>query len=230
MDATSVTFALDVNLSGALPAQAAVDGSCGTGPSCQVTFSASGAGTSISQSKVIVDNGMVYLELTGPLASRLPTPWVSAPLQASSAQGATGISGVGNLSSVLAGLAKVGDTVTDDGTVTLNGVSTHEYTVTASQAVEQQQIAAMLKSLPSADASLLGTVSVSGYNVNVYVGPDGNLAEVDLNTSVTTSRGAESLSLRLALSGYGQPVSVTDPPANEVTPLSSLSTSSLLGL
>ncbi|HEY1223479.1 MAG TPA: hypothetical protein VGE75_08295, partial [Acidimicrobiales bacterium] len=130
-----------------------------------------------------------------------------------------------NLSSVLAGLSKVGDTVTDDGVVTLNGAPTHEYTVSASQATEQQQVESVLKALPTTDASVLGAVTVGGYHVDVYVDPDGNLAEVDLSTSVSTSSGSESLSLRLALSNYGQPVSVSVPPANEVTPYSSLKSS-----
>ena len=65
---------------------------------------------------------------------------------------------------------------------------------------------------------------------SIYIGPDGNIAEVDLTTSMTTAQGSESLALRLGLSGYGQPVSVTVPPANEVTPLSSLMTKSLTGL
>lgn len=230
MKAKSVTFALSVNLSGALPAQASVDGSCATGPQCQVTFSGSSGASSIGQSQLVVDDGVMYIELAGPLASQFPTPWISAPLNSSSAQSATGISSTVNLSTVLAGLSKVGDTVTDDGAVTLNGVSTHEYTVSASQATEQQQFQSALSILPTTDTSLLGAVTVGGYNVNIYIGPDGNLAEVVLSTSVTTSRGAESLSVRLALSGYGQPVSVTVPPASEVTPFSSLKSSSLLGL
>jgi len=230
MDAKSVTFALNVNLSGAASAQATVDGSCATGPECQVNFSASSGSTNVGQSEVVIDHGVLYVELAGSLASKLPTPWVSAPLNSSSAQQSTGISGVGSLSSVFAGLAKVGDTVTDDGPVTLNGVATHEYSISASQATEQQQLETVLKALPSTDASLLGAVTLGGYNVNIYIGPDGNIAEVDLTTSMTTAQGSESLALRLGLSGYGQPVSVTVPPANEVTPLSSLMTKSLTGL
>jgi hypothetical protein len=228
-DAKSVTFALNVNLSGAQAAQASVVGSCASGPACQVTFSATGGGSSIGQSQVVIDNDVAYVELGAPLASELPTPWVSTPLNSSSAQQSTGISSTADLSSVFAGLAKVGDTVSDDGTVTLNGASTHEYTVSASQSTEQQQVESVLKALPNADASALSAVSVGGYHVNVYIGSDGYIDEVDLNTSISTTQGSESLSLRLDLSGYGQPVSVTVPPANEVTPLSSL-TKSFLGL
>ncbi|MGA2431864.1 MAG: hypothetical protein ABSG09_00210 [Acidimicrobiales bacterium] len=227
--AKSVTFALSVNLSGTSAAQASVDGSCATGPACEVTFSASSGTSSIGQSQLVIDNGVAYVRLAAPLASHLPTPWVSAPLSSSGAQHATGISSMVNLSSVLAGLSKVGDTVTDDGVVTLNAAPTHEYTVSASQATEQQQVESVLKALPTTDVSVLGAVTVGGYHVDVYVDPDGNLAEVDLSTSVSTSSGSESLSLRLALSNYGQPVSVSVPPANEVTPYSSLK-SSFLGL
>jgi hypothetical protein len=120
--------------------------------------------------------------------------------------------------------------VTDDGTVALNGQVTHEYSISASASTEQQQFDAMIKALPTADLSVLGSVTVGGFQVNIYVGPDGNIAQVDLSTSLTTSQGAESLSLTLALSHYGQPVSVTAPPANEVTPLSSLLTSLPSGL
>jgi len=48
--------------------------------------------------------------------------------------------------------------------------------------------------------------------VNIYIGANGKIAEVDLSTSVTTAQGSESLSLTLALSGYGRPVNVTAPP------------------
>ncbi|MFZ1063662.1 MAG: hypothetical protein WAN30_09360 [Acidimicrobiales bacterium] len=228
MNAKSVTFALNADLSGVQSAQATVDGSCATGPECQITFSATGDKSNVGQSQLVIDNGVAYVELSGPLASQLPTPWISAPLNSSSAQ-QSGISNSADLSSVLDGLAKVGDTVTDDGTVTLNGEPAHEYTVSASQATEQQQVGAVLKALPSTDASALGAITVGGYSVNVYIGNDGNIAEVDLSTSINTARGSESLSMRLDLSGYGQPVSVTVPPANEVTPLSSL-TESFLGL
>jgi len=88
----------------------------------------------------------------------------------------------------------------------------------------------VLKALPTADSSVLGAVSVGGFNVNIYIGANGKIAEVDLSTSVTTAQGSESLSLTLALSGYGRPVNVTAPPANQVTPLSSALTGSTLGL
>jgi hypothetical protein len=42
--------------------------------------------------------------------------------------------------------------------------------------------------------------------------------------------GTESLALTISLYGYGDPVSVTVPPANEVTPLSSLLTTTFTGL
>lgn len=230
MEAKSVTFALNVNLAGAQSAKASVNGSCATGPVCQVTFSGTSGASSLAESQVVVVNGMMYMELGAPLASQLPTPWISEPLKSSGTQQSTKFAGTSNLSSVLAGLAKVGDTVTDDGAVTLNGQVTQEYTVSASQTTEQQQFEAVLKALPTADSSVLGAVSVGGFNVNIYIGANGNIAEVDLSTSVTTAQGSESLSLTLALSGYGRPVNVTAPPANQVTPLSSALTGSTLGL
>jgi hypothetical protein len=230
MNAKSVTFTMNVDLSGTLAAKASLGGSCATGPQCQMAFSASSGGSSIGESHLVIDQGMVYLELSGSLASKFPTPWISSPINTTGSSQSTGLSTRGNLSSVLAGFSKVGDNVNDLGIVTLNGASMHEYSVSASQAVEQQQIASVLKSVPSGATSSLSTATVDGYSLKIYVDSDGRVAEVDLATSFTTLTGTESLALTISLYGYGDPVSVTVPPANEVTPLSSLLTTTFTGL
>ena len=73
-----MTFALNVNLAGAQSAKASVNGSCATGPVCQVTFSGTSGASSLAESQVVVVNGMMYMELGAPLASELPTPSIQS--------------------------------------------------------------------------------------------------------------------------------------------------------
>jgi hypothetical protein len=222
MNASSVSFDLNMKLSGSAPASADLSGSCGSGPVCQMAFSAASASSSVGLSHLVLDNGVLYVEFSGVLASKLPTTWVSIPATSAESQPLSGLSQTGGLASVLAHLVKVGDTVTNNGVATLNGVATDEYTVSASQSVEHQQMATVLKALPSADTSVLGAVSVGGYDLNIYVNPDSTVAKFQLTTSIGTVRGSENLSLTLALFNYGSPVSVSVPPTSQVTPLSSI--------
>jgi hypothetical protein len=222
MTATSVSFTFNEDVTGTQSAELSVSGSCATGPECHVTLSGAGEGSTLGTTQLVVTNGVAYVEPSGSLASDIPTPWISVPVNSSSAQGAGVPTGTDGLSSILDQLVNVGDTVTDNGEVTLNGATVHEYTVTASASVEQQQFSTLLNALPSSVTSSLGSVSLSGYGVDIYVDPDGNIGELALKASLSTAKNTETLSTTLTLSGYGDPVSVIAPPANEVTPLSSV--------
>jgi hypothetical protein len=57
---------------------------------------------------------------------------------------------------------------------------------------------------------------------NVYVNASGDLAELAMNTSVTANGQTESLSMTEVITGYGVPVTVTIPPADQVTSLAGL--------
>jgi hypothetical protein len=222
MTASSVSFTLDENVTGTQTANLSVSGSCATGPECHVTLNASGEGSTLGTTQVLLTSGEAYVEPSGSLASEIPTPWISVPLNSLNTVEPGIPTGTDGLSSALNQLVNVGDTVVDNGDVTLNGATYHEYTVTASAAVEQQQFSTLLSALPSSVSSSLGAVSLAGYGVNVYVDPDGNVGEVALKASLSKGQDSETLSTTLTLSGYGDPVTVVAPAASEVTPLSSV--------
>jgi len=222
MTASSVSFSLTEDVTGTQSAHLSVIGSCATGPECHVTLNASSGASTLGTTQVLLSNGVAYVEPSGALASQLPTPWISVPITSLSTVEPGIPTGTSGLSSALSQLVNVGDTVVDNGEVNLDGVTEHEYTVTASGAVEQQQLSALLNALPSSVTSSLGAISLTGYGVNIYVDPDGNLGAITLKASLSTGQNSETLITSLTLSGYGEPVSVVAPPASEVTPLSSV--------
>lgn len=193
MTASSVSFTLNEDISGTQSANLTVSGSCATGPECRVTLATSGAASTLGTTHLVISNDVAYVEPSSSLAGKLPTPWVSIPFSAVGALQSGIPSDTQGLPAALEQLVNVGDTVTDEGDVTLNGVTVHEYTVSASASIEQQQLSTLMNALPSSATSSLGAISLSGYAVKIYVNTDGTLAELALNTSLSTSKGSESL-------------------------------------
>ena len=138
-------------------------------------------------------------------------------------------------SQALALLGSLGGPVTNLGTVQLNGASATEYRTTLSVS----GIAAHLgtgSASASADAltKALQKLGVPTVPVTVWVGQDGMVRQVSmavdlshatvgglLGGSTSTSAGS-SLAITVGFTHYGQPVSISVPPASEVTDLNGI--------
>lgn len=219
----SASFTMDEEITGTVSTSVTGSGACAfSSGECTMSVNYGGALASLGQGDVVFVNSTMYLRLSGAAAATLPTPWISMPLDISKLQQSGVTSSSGNPLAGLEVLAKLGDTVTDDGVVSVNGVSLHEYTVVASKSQVQRQTSAFLKQLPSWISSASSEASSGAVSENVYVNASGDLAELAMNTSVTANGQTESLSMTEVITGYGVPVTVTIPPADQVTSLAGL--------
>ena len=203
---------------------------------------------------VISDGTNLYLHLPVLSSILNGTTWFETSL-ASAGSLSTGSSGSLSLSAladpakVLAFLGSYGGTVTKVGSVDLQGVPTTVYRTTISLAA----IAAHLESgsQPSASGAVgsgakalqqLGSTTVP---VTVWIGTDGYLRQVSVTVDTShatiggllgdlasaslsgssSSQSHATTTVTVGLSNYGTPVSVTVPPASEVTNLDGMASS-----
>lgn len=143
--------------------------------------------------------------------SAATAPVGSAPSSASSG----GIDD--NPAGMLELLQQHGATVTPLGPSTVTGVPVQGYSVTFSPA----QIQSLMEkaAVPAWLRSMLSAVKVSGIDDHVYVDSTGRLRLVTMafSESVTSSQPI-TVNQSLQLSGYGNPVSISAPPADAVVP------------
>ena len=217
----SAEFNLTENVNGPTSFQVHVTGACSfTSVVCNLNENFGGALSQFGTASEEVANGTAYIDLTNSLIT-LPSKWISVPLNLSSASspvsGGTPLSG-------LAQLAKIGYTVTDDGVVSKDGQSLHEYTVTANDSQIETQLNSLYQEFPAwiQKELTLSATSLDGYQAEVYINSSNQIAELDTSGSVSVNSTSTNFNATLTFSNYGAPVAVTVPPANEVTPLSSL--------
>ena len=179
---------------------------------------------------VVVANGTEYEKLGPTLDAKLPTPWISvaACTTACSTSSLSPTSSPGSPLLALTTLASEGAVVTNEGPATFGGATTNEYLVTFSKSNAQSLITNELSKLPAwlrSDSSVSSAAAGLGdITENVYIGPNGKLAAVTMNTSVTEAGQTATVALTYNITGYGVPVDVTVPPASEVTPAAQIST------
>jgi hypothetical protein len=218
--ANSVAFTTNETISGSASLQVTATGNCDiTSGICEATENLSGPLSQYSPVNVDFANNEAYIGFTGDIASQLPTPWISYPFNTSSDSPSQSIAGSNPLSA-LQQLAQYGAQVTDAGSVTLNGVSEHEYIVVETAS----NIKSQLNKLPSWMTSQLNKADLNfqGANVNVYINPQNQIAEVDASTTLSVSGKTLNVDAKESFSNYGVPFTVSLPPASEVTPISSL--------
>ena len=157
--------------------------------------------------------------------------------------GSSSLSALTDPSSVLGLLGSLGGTVTRVGTVQLDGVQTTEYQTTISVASIASELdhRGHLSTSESAAASALEKLGVPTIPVTAWVGSDGLLRQVSLSVDLShatpgslfgalgsSSSGssvmgsASEVNITVGLSDYGQPVSVTVPPASDTTNLNAI--------
>lgn len=187
---------------------------------CGVTLNYSGPLASAGTIRSIYSGGSVYLNLGAALSGLVSTPWISIPVNNSS-NASLGISQ--NPLSGLSLLAAEGATVTNDGSVSENGQTMTQYTVTIDAAQAQHLVTSAASKLPSwvtaaASKATLGTIVET-----VDIDSAGRLGYVSANVSSTVGGATVNVTTAETITGYGLPVNVTVPPASQVTSITSLS-------
>jgi hypothetical protein len=181
---------------------------------CGVTMDYSGVLSSAGTIRVVYSGGTVYLNLGSALSSLLSTPWVSIPV------GNSDSASLGVSASPIAGLsllASQGATVTNDGSVTENGQSMTQYTVTVDASQVQHLISSNAAKLPSWMSSAASKLSSGTVVETVDVDAAGRLGYLDANVKETVAGTSVGVNIAETVTGYGVPVNVTVPPASEVT-------------
>ncbi len=207
-----------------------------------------GGGTQASVD-VISDGTNVYLNVPGISSLTGGKSWVETSLSGlgsmtGSSASSLSLSTLADPTQALHVLGSLGSPVTKVGTVTLGGEQVTEYQTTITAA----DVASRLSngSASSAAAKAFQELGVPSIPVTAWVGNDGLLRQLSvtidlshatlggllgslgLSSSAATTAGTK-VNVTIGLSHYGAPVSVSVPPASEVTNLNSIA-SSLKGM
>jgi hypothetical protein len=195
---------------------------------------------------VVGDTGAVYVGSPALSSVTGGTTWLKVDLPqgstSSSADSAT-LGVLSNPSQLLGLLSSVGGQVTTVGNVDLNGVPTTEYrtTVTLSELASRAGLSAG-SSLGAHVAKVLGQLGNTTVPVTAWVGDDGYVRQ--LSASIALSRltpaglagdlvngtlggssadqATSSTAVTVGFSHYNEPVTVTVPPASQVTDVSGI--------
>jgi hypothetical protein len=218
----SVAFTLSESVSAA-DTTVAVNGSgeCNLSSAlCGVTLNYSGLLASAGTIRTVYSGGSVYLNLGDALSGLASTPWISIPVNTSSSA-SLGISQ--NPLSGLSLLASEGAAVTNDGSVSENGQTMTQYTVTIDGSQAQHLVTSATAKLPSWMAAAASKDTIGTIVETVDIDSAGRLGYVSANVSSTVAGTTVNVTSAETITGYGLPVDVTVPPASQVTSITSLS-------
>lgn len=230
---TSLSFTLTENVQVAgQTVSVAANGACTLSADlCNMTmnFSGSPALAAVGSITAVVANGTMYEKFDSSIDSRLPTPWVSAPTCPKLACATNSPSGIGSPLSMLATLANGGAVVTDVGPTTLNGAQVSEYSVTFSKGAAKGLVDNELKKFPAwlrnDSAVTSAAAGLGAISEKVYIGQNKMLSAITMSTTMSVAGQSANVAVTYDITGYGVPVNVTVPPANQVTPISQISSS-----
>lgn len=167
---------------------------------------------------IVIAAGDGYVEIPGSLGVAVGTPWVSVPI--SSTALATSLGNIGSPLSGLALAASDGAVVKDLGEVSLNGVAEHQYSVTLDQVAFKKWNSTA--KLPGWASDAARSVSSSTLAETIDVNSLGRIAQVTEQWYATVNGASVFSQTTVDFTAYNVPVSVSVPPASEVTPLSQL--------
>ncbi len=187
---------------------------------CGVTMNYSGPLASAGTIRTVFSGGNVYLSLGTAMSGLVSTPWISIPISNSNT------ASLGISQSPLSGLsllASEGATVTNDGSVTENGQTMTQYTVTIDASQAQHLVTSATSKLPSWMAAAAAKVSPGTVVETVDIDAAGRLGYVSANVSSTVAGTTVSVTSSETVTGYGVPITVVVPPASQVTSITSLS-------
>ena len=199
-----------------------LDGQEQFGDTVELSMSMGLAGMQISE---VLVGDIIYLKIPAMSAELGGKPWAKISLSTMGSLGSTLQSLVDSAKNTdpaaqLQPLLASGD-IKKVGTETVDGVRATHYSGTVDPATAFSSSQAAKNLTPdqiSQIKSMLSSAGVTSEKIDVWVGSDG--LSVQETISMDTKAGAEKIDLHM--SGWGQPVSITAPPADQTSDVTSL--------
>jgi Protein of unknown function (DUF2510) len=184
----------------------------------QMSVTVASGSEQITEQAVYLDN-VIYLNLGDEIGRVVPgKSWVSLDLGQLS-QGSTSLGSASSFGSdpaaALRALSQSGNTATDLGSSTINGVNVEGYSVQIDQATIQKAIAQ--ENVPGWMQQALKSVSDPDVDYKVYVDDAGHLARMTTDVTEKVQSMTFHDSTTMDFTNYGTTVDVSAPPAGEVT-------------
>jgi Protein of unknown function (DUF2510) len=185
----------------------------------QTSLKISGGPTQITEQTVYL-NKTIYLNLGNEIGQVLPgKSWLSLDVsQLTQGNADTSLGGAGSLgndpAAALRVLAQNGNTATDLGPSTINGVNVEGYAVTISPAAIKAELANA--NLPAWLQQAAKSVSNPNIGYKVYVDGSDQLARLTTDLSETVSALTVHEAITMDFTNYGTAVNITAPPSGQV--------------
>jgi hypothetical protein len=215
----------DLNVTGSGGAAGATIAISGTGSidfgqnAMQTSLKISGGPTQITEQTVYL-NKTIYLNLGNEIGQVLPgKSWISLDVsQLTQGNADTSLGGAGSLgndpAAALRVLAQNGNTATDLGPSTINGVNVEGYAVTISPAAIKAELANA--NLPAWLQQAAKSVSNPNIGYKVYVDGSDQLARLTTDLSETVTGLTVHEAITMDFTNYGTAVNIAAPPSGEV--------------
>jgi hypothetical protein len=177
--------------------------------------------SSTNVSLILVD-GTVYVSFPQISTIAPGKSWIAAPASSSTTTGVQ----LSNASDLLKMLAAKGAVVTKSSVGTIGSTRVTQYAVTIPPGALSSQIQGL--KIPASDAEAVQQIAQGGITFHVYVTPTNQVRRMSMQIAVpaTSSSPAGQETIVLDFTNYGVPVSISAPPASEVTSSQSLSSAS----
>ncbi|MGB8195916.1 MAG: hypothetical protein WCF25_02780 [Acidimicrobiales bacterium] len=182
---------------------------------CSATLVYNGALAQLGTESMVYSNRTMYLKLDGTVGASFPTQWIWLPFEASNRPSALGSTG-----SPLAGLSLLtrgGTVLKDEGTVSVNGTSMHQYVVDLSKGASTSVVDRHQAGLPAwlANPESRGPLGASA--VTLDVDNAGRLGRLAFTTSARQDGTFAVVRATETVMGYGAPITITVPAKKQLT-------------
>lgn len=182
---------------------------------CSATLVYDGALAQLGAESMVYSGRIMYLKLTGTVGASFPTPWISLPFKASNRPSALGSAG-----SPLAGLALLtrnGSVLKDEGTVNVDGVSMHQYTVTMSKSGSTGVVSRTTTGLPAWLVSPTTQGPLGALSMTFDINGAGRISRISFVTSARQDNTFAIVHATETLTSYGVPVTIAVPSQGQLT-------------
>ena len=212
---------VDLSISESIDVEGQIGAARGTGrcdlqvDDCAATLIYSGALSQLGTESMVYANRIMYLKLAGTVGASFPTPWISLSFRASNRPSALGSTG-----SPLAGIAlltRKNAVLKDEGTVSVGGVSMHQYGVTIEKSSATTIVTRSASGLPAWLVNPATEGPLGALSMTLDVNGSGKIGRIVFTTSARQHGTYAIVRATETMTSYGVPVTITAPPKLQLT-------------